>query len=265
MRDKDLVVITEKNYDNKLVLGLIFLAALCFAFNLMVAPHLIASMPITAYRVTRDGVNLALVLPVLLLGLQRIEAPHQKNFFTSTFFIIGACIFAALAQNYYRGSIFESDLSLGNVGGKISEAESASPYILAKILVITPVIEEIVFRLAFVGMLSKFVGRLPSLVISSLLFAVAHLTRVDWIGLPPYFLSGLMYGITFILFGLRWSILLHILSNCLSYAVAQGYYAQAMESNAIFLPYFIIITIGFVVMVKEIFNNRREFISKRCI
>jgi membrane protease YdiL (CAAX protease family) len=252
--------ITGTSYDKRMLTLLLGLGLLYFAFNLWIAPYLIFNMPISAYRISRDLTNLALVLPILLLGRSQVSDPRPKKLLTSVLFIVGTCIFTALVENYYRGSLIERT-SLVGVGGGMTQPEVSSPYILTKILLVTPIIEEIVFRLAFIGLLSRFVGKFPSLLISSALFAVAHLTRVDWVGLPPYLLSGLMYGITYMLLGLRWSVLLHILSNSLSYAVSEGYYAQATESDAIFLPYLLIVVAGFAVMVREIIRDRKELIK----
>lgn len=81
------------------------------------------------------------------------------------------------------------------------------------IMVTGPAIEEIIYRLAVLGGLAYFIGRVPALLISSIIFAAVHVDVYPPAMLVPMFFFGMLYGITFLLLGLPWAIFLHMLCN----------------------------------------------------
>jgi len=87
------------------------------------------------------------------------------------------------------------------------------PFILVLILggIIVPVVEELVYRLAFRQIIKN--DRL-FLIISSLLFGLAHVTTGDWLFLFPYSIVGLAFGIVYLKTKNIWSVIgIHMLLN----------------------------------------------------
>ena len=86
----------------------------------------------------------------------------------------------------------------------------------AVICLIAPILEELVFRKGLITLLSKFVSVEAAMVVSSLLFAVAHLN--PWV-VPHLFVTGLWFAQVYRKYGYWSAAACHATFNTMTFAI----------------------------------------------
>lgn len=96
---------------------------------------------------------------------------------------------------------------------------SITIFILA--IVLLPIFEEFGFRHVLLNEIKRRSNKWVGLLGSSFFFAAAHMTNPGvFLGaLPVFFVGGLFYGLTYMLYSLRWAIYVHIGANLFPYLV----------------------------------------------
>ncbi len=197
-----------------------------------ILPTIIAYSIILSYlkryknlRISIKEINLGFVIIAFLLivvGEHLVSLPfyHWKS----------------LSNNYFGTSY------------KIASNIKFDPFVLYKFfwaLLLTPILEEIVFRYYILGGLMKKYTFGTSLLISSLLFSIIHISNPA--SLVPNFIFGIFCGIVYYRTGkIIYSIFLHSLSNLLwvLIVVFNQSYKKVLAEIGIGVFFFIICIIG---------------------
>jgi membrane protease YdiL (CAAX protease family) len=185
----------------------------------------------------------------------KIESPAR--ILSSLFFTFGAFAIALLFSRYWMewaGSFDPEGTILGPVRDlePISVSSQNSIIDTMRRVIITPVAEEIAFRLGILGVLSRVMPRGWALLISSLCFAFGHIYGYTWVQLVPLFVVGLLLGVTYLAAGLGFSILFHSVINLWPYVTENFYKSQTFLGTL-----FVLLLIGLVVFLVQIVRLRK--------
>lgn len=116
-------------------------------------------------------------------------------------------------------------------------------------VIITPIIEEILYRGIILNLLLKKYSVIISLILSSLIFAFIHL---NFIGIGYLFLYGLLFGFAYYKTkSLFTSILLHFLINLMAVTTSHQYH----ELNSTTLPKYFLYTTVLLTAAFIVFNS----------
>lgn len=159
---------------------------------------------------------------ILVLCPWKLSAKPKTSIFSSILFILGA-LYLGSTLNILWSSAFDKQMavetleSLPHIKGQIF-GDSSMPTFLDKdsafsILIIAPIVEEIIFRLGLMGLLMRFMNKPWALILSSAIFAAAHLWFRDQSSMFPLFILGTLLGLTYFTLGLGWAVALHFLWN----------------------------------------------------
>ncbi len=213
-------------------------------------------------------VNVLLIaLPLIIFTKKKIEfRPVKHSMVTPIFFIFGCIVLKAwFSQKFYQNVLPNELLGENIQPGSDSQIAFDNIYVLLGSLVSAPLVEETIFRLCLLGSLALAFGRLPALIISSAIFAMGHLGRVDLISLVPYCFYGFLLGTTYLLYGFFWAIAAHFFFNFQAYLISKGYLEKALESQTSTIVLGLLAVSGLFIFFQQIFKNRRDFgkFSKR--
>lgn len=146
------------------------------------------------------------------LGFRRPNASHL--------FLLAPLIFAL---DWGFGTAYHYIVSLFGPEALIPEQEYIeelfeeapfNPLLYFDIVVITPIVEEILFRGFILAWLTLALGNLKGMIIASALFALVHL---DLDVMPPIFVSGMLIAWLYMRTGSLWPpIAMHALSNAVA-------------------------------------------------
>lgn len=116
-------------------------------------------------------------------------------------------------------------------------------------VIITPVIEEILYRGIILNLLLKKYSVLVSIILSSIIFAFIHL---KFIGIGYLFLYGLLFGFAYYKTkSLFTSILLHFLINLMAVTTSHQY----LELNSTTIPKYFLYTVIILTATFIVFNS----------
>lgn len=142
--------------------------------------------------------------------------------------------FCAAALIIAGGTLLLAALKYLHFTGWYAEAEDL--YISFGIMVMVAVVEELVFRGYILNNLMQSVNRYAALLISSILFALAHATNpnFNWLAFVNIFLAGIILGINYIYTQNLWyAVLFHFAWNFLQGPVI-GYEVSGLDFQSIF-------------------------------
>jgi membrane protease YdiL (CAAX protease family) len=123
-------------------------------------------------------------------------------------------------------------------------------------IIIAPLREELFYRLGLLGTLSYFIKPSLALLLSALVFSVAHLGSLPTVALIPVAIGGLLYGVTYLALGLPWAIALHLLANLQPLLVAGGF-QDFLLSDYFFPAYLALTAAGLWVFISRLIRNRK--------
>lgn len=188
------------------------LAILLIALAYICAGPLIAKLSMPALRMLVDGIA---ALSVLILLKDRRHDPVLLSPPWAILFILGGIMIATIITGAWVELVTVAEPAQKAVieSGKIPPAEARSSLQNLSVLVIGPTVEEIIYRLAILGGLAHLIGKAPALIISAMIFAAVHADVYPVAILVPMFILGILQGITFLLLGLPWAIVMHMFNN----------------------------------------------------
>ncbi|RZJ98905.1 MAG: CPBP family intramembrane metalloprotease, partial [Flavobacterium sp.] len=130
-----------------------------------------------------------------------------------------------LAKSIFN--LFFQDASTWNSGLEITNevASISIPITFVLFAIFGPIKEELLFRGIVFGEVRKKLGFMSTLIYSTTIFTVIHMSFYSWnsiraqliLGLPPVFISGLILGMVRARHSLVHSIILHILVNAVAF------------------------------------------------
>lgn len=134
-----------------------------------------------------------------------------------------------------------------------STSTTISMFLYASIL--GPIVEEIVYRGFVMNALKKY-GTVFAIVVSSVLFGIMHANLAQNIFA---FVVGLVLAYTAMEYGLKWSILLHIINNCIFGDIFGKLIANLTETMQLIASYGM--QIGFLVAAIIVLCVKRKYIK----
>ncbi len=163
-------------------------------------------------RMLVDGIA---ALGVLILLRDRRHKPMLLSPPWAILFVLGGIMLATVLTGGWVELVTVAAPAQKGVidGGRIPPMETHSLLQNLSVMVLSPTVEEIIYRLAILGTLAKVAGRLPALIISAIIFASVHADVYPMAILMPMFILGILQGITFLVLGLPWAIVMHMLNN----------------------------------------------------
>lgn len=163
-------------------------------------------------RMAFDGIT---AIGFLVLLKDRKHEPVLLSPPWAILFILGGIMIATILTGAWVELVTVAEPAQKVVieSGKIPPMEARAPLQNLSLMVLGPTVEEIVYRLAVLGGLSAWMGRTPALIISAMIFAAVHADVYPAALLMPMFILGILQGITFLLLGLPWAIVMHLLNN----------------------------------------------------
>ncbi|EFX60300.1 hypothetical protein DAPPUDRAFT_343524 [Daphnia pulex] len=132
-------------------------------------------------------------------------------------FILGALAFNGLCGTFISnvGSYFNPEVS--TLFAEAQEVNSWTPNksLLGNLwpVIVAPISEELTYRVGILGALLTFFRKPQAIMLSSLVFALAHLQVYSPVVVVSTFVMGLLLAITYTMLGLRAAIMLHFLNN----------------------------------------------------
>ncbi|MBP2834252.1 CPBP family intramembrane metalloprotease, partial [Aquimarina sp. U1-2] len=122
-----------------------------------------------------------------------------------------------------------------------------------KIILIVPIVEEFVFRGIILKLINFKYSTLTSLIISSTLFSLIHFNPLSFslITLVTTFVTGMVFGVLLLRFGLFYSILGHIIFNLIWFILKmnEGIYFGLIKSLSFNITYWFVILISLGITV----------------
>ncbi len=143
----------------------------------------------------------------------------NKKTYMGVLFVIGIYVFEVVYS--FLTSPFTKGETNQNQGNVVSINRA---YPILSILIfglIGPFCEECTYRLGLVNLLKRW-NTIASYLLSALLFGAIHFnwtnigSAIEWLNLPPYIVSGLLFAIAYDKFGFGASYLAHALNNTLA-------------------------------------------------
>ncbi len=121
---------------------------------------------------------------------------------------------------YPHASTWGSGLEMTNEVGSMSALATFVLFVIK-----APIEEELLFRGIVFEEVRKKYGFISTLIFSTSIFTLAHMTFYSWssvraqliLGLPPVFIAGLLFGLVRARYSLVHSTILHILINSLAF------------------------------------------------
>lgn len=157
-----------------------------------------------------------LVILLLMRWLGPPSFKSHKRALPSILFVLGGLIFAGVASKLNHDIFSSIDPTNHSEANSVYTPEVSQITFLKVFLktIMSPIEEELVMRWGWFAVLGRYMSRNKVLILSSLIFSVAHVDIVpsDAV-LVSLFISGMVLGITYLALGLPWAIILHILHN----------------------------------------------------
>lgn len=210
----------------------------------------------------------AIGLPVCLACMKRVpaEAPVEGEDMTAGRFIkLMTVCFTIMFVGNIIGTMLSGLLSGGTAENPLLSL-TAQPGILGALVlvVIGPAVEELVFRKAILGRLTKY-GEMTAILWSAVAFALFHMNLFQFF---YAFGLGLIFGYVYVRTGkLFWSFLLHMIVNLMGSIVAPAA-ASAAEVNeegaivfgpgSLFFVVYMVVYLGLVIAGLVVFLRHRK-------
>lgn len=165
-----------------------------------------------------------LIFGILFFGRRRLSFSSTLGTLPSTFYVLGGWLLAVLIQGLFVTLLdkFDPETYSAVEGGA---ARAISNVAVKKVTPITvhdlivnvafaAIAEEIICRFGLLTSMRRYIGQTAAVIISSLLFTVAHLdSSPNPMILVPIFFTGVILAITYLALGLRWAMILHAFNN----------------------------------------------------
>jgi membrane protease YdiL (CAAX protease family) len=198
---------------------------------------------------------------VLKINGWKVELPKNRpGFMISVFFVLGALFMGRLlfVTFYAMTDIMRFTPLVPLEPGGVPVYENWGFWGTVKLLVMAPVTEEIIFRYGLLGALMRLTNKpLFSLILTTVIFAEGHLSTAPQSHMPALFSIGLMIGLTFLVLGLPWAIVLHSICNGLDILLE-----RITGQPALMIPYCSLLIIGMCVFVTKLFRMRRVLFQR---
>lgn len=161
------------------------------------------------------------VWAILVVGRIRPHEPHHSSakVLGIAFFILGASAFGGVATNAIAHLVsLITPEAISEVASEMQKQETRIDRGLSLSVLwpvtVAPIAEELIFRVGILGIFMSFMRKPWALVLSSALFAIMHSgVYPSATLLAATFMIGMTLGATYLLFGLRAAIVLHLLAN----------------------------------------------------
>jgi membrane protease YdiL (CAAX protease family) len=208
--------------------------------------------------------GLLLVLTTLAIGLMlhvdrwKVELKSNMRFLPSLLFTFGGFIIIMLTTNAWVSWLRSISPEYANPSalGVVSEETAVTSISILMSVIIAPLREELIFRFGFLRTFSFMMRPWLALILSAAVFAASHFISSPTVMLVPYFIGGLVLGLTYFAIGLPWSILLHFLLNVQPLLNAKGA-LNFLDGNAVFLLYLALAVAGMWVFVSSLIRSRK--------
>jgi membrane protease YdiL (CAAX protease family) len=122
-------------------------------------------------------------------------------------------------------------------------------------IILSPLVEEIIFRVGFLGLLMKFINKKSALLLSSVAFAEMHFAVMPQWMMVPLTILGITLGITYLSLGLPWAIFLHAAYNYISE------YGLELRNPQINLAVSLVYAVGSIFFIFKMFQIRKTIFN----
>ncbi|MBR7156209.1 MAG: CPBP family intramembrane metalloprotease [Lentisphaeria bacterium] len=161
-----------------------------------------------------SGLTALLFLPPEKCGLRRL---CLRDILITVLITAAAILFSGFATSHWQNFLTANGISFAPKQAVLVQMKTVPPrhllMLIAGTCLITPLIEEILFRRVIYGALLKM-GMIPAFLLTSLLFGAAHFFLA---GIPGLTILGMGFHLSFLLTGnLSAAVLSHLLVNTLA-------------------------------------------------
>lgn len=196
--------------------------------------------------------TLAAALVITVSGKPSKPAPIRIS---PIFSVIGAFALIFIFTGVWKPFVAEID-PIGKIFGQPEPSVSATrlaPVLKILIMIVAPISEEIICRQGLLRTLSRVAPKWLALLISSLVFTAGHYAVYSPGQLVTILVTGLLLGLTYLYFGLLYSILLHLLLNAWPW-VSENW----LDSEPFIAVIVVLFLIGIAVFAFEIVRSRKS-------
>lgn len=220
------------------ILALVF-SALFAGFSLTaasIAAPIIAAFPICFFWL-RSGIQ------------HDTKSMTPKTFVLLFCFLFGVNMAAGILVNALMQLFSILGFPIRNIYNEIEPLFTSSPAMILFAVIIAPIVEEFVFRGCILGNLQRY-GKSTALLMSALLFGIMHQNIHQ--ALSTFFI-GLVLGLIFMEYGLKYAILFHMLNNAAALVFT---FAGSSDNNIITAVVSILVLALIIGAILYIFKNR---------
>lgn len=229
----------------------------------MILKHFIPSLGMPLYRVLHLALAASIIGLMFKLDGWKIEIRSYRHFTPSLFFTFGGLTIILIGTNAWISWLQSVSIEYSNPAsiGAVSDEKAVSLISILMSVIIAPIREELVFRLGFLRTLSYMARPWIALTLSATLFSASHLFSSSPAMLVPYFFGGIILGLTYLLLGLPWSILLHFLLNMQPLLNAKGA-LDFLNGNTAFLVCLGLAVAGMSVFMSTLIKSRKAIFGR---